>query len=243
MGSFNVYCEITKVTIDYLDDIVLLPLKKVNNLYFIEGLPIFGKYDSYGRIYKLTNKNYYNIICKAYKTNNIDEYVEKLLNLKYDLDYCFIHKKVFDDLSYKDKFIQHPSINIIQKQFSHIEPICLDYIRNFNNSIDLKCLFDINLDKFEFIEKAIYSNFLEILKLQYKSMESNINIVLYNMTLNNNLNILNVMSSLNTLNDSIRKCEIKLRPYTRIGEQHGNPIQTNKLLNIALEINNKKIKK
>ena len=118
MGSFSVYCGISQISITDGNDCILLPLKKntIHNIYsdYIPAcLPIFGKYDDYGRIGYITKDTNTDLIEKHFKcdietfcgclTDNRKDEDDFLSNLIIEefggLEYMFIDRKVYDFLS------------------------------------------------------------------------------------------------------------------------------------------------
>lgn len=121
MGSWSVYCSISRITITAGDDVVLIPLR--NNTshigydeYIPATLPIFGEYDDYGGIENIIKdentkllENYFNCtieeFCKFFTRGNIrtdeDDFPKQLLDVEElkDWTYMWVDRKVFDFMS------------------------------------------------------------------------------------------------------------------------------------------------
>jgi len=147
MGSFNVACSISNISIGYGDDITYIPLEvskypyKIgdgNNLliyshcfYSPVTLPIFGSYDDYGRIENIKRDTNVEII-EAY----FDEKIEDICGI-YDHDVkpissgMFIHREIFDILVEKCSQVDEWG----KKNFDSEENYLSNYFDKFIKSI------------------------------------------------------------------------------------------------------------
>lgn len=119
MGSWNVQCQISKISISYGDDVVLIPLKQNTyidtNKYYFMCPPIFGTYNDYGGIENIMEdsstkilEEYYgesiDVICEAItreKYNpNETEYTSKILRKEISsIKYMWVLRNIWDEFS------------------------------------------------------------------------------------------------------------------------------------------------
>jgi hypothetical protein len=118
MGSWSVYCNFSKITISDEHECVLIPLlphfshtKHVDSKLW--ALPIYGRYTDSGRIYKIEETETTRIIEKTFGCT-IQEFCDKLTDPNFNdepeewwhnevesLEYCWVHREVWEYLSEK----------------------------------------------------------------------------------------------------------------------------------------------
>lgn len=124
MGSWSVYCGLSKITIKSGDECVLLPLKKNDAYrsylpYLPATLPIYGTYNDYGGLEDIVENDNTKLIeeyfgCtidkfvgyfteeKNYQRGDVqpEDFNDRFDEMK-DWNFMFIHKEVYDFLSSK----------------------------------------------------------------------------------------------------------------------------------------------
>ncbi len=121
MGSWSVYCGVSKITIRAGDKCVLLPIKKSENIYtpyMPAVLPIYGVYNDYGSLedieedentkfievhFKCSIEDFveYFTSCKESETELVQHQFEANFDEMKDWDFMFIDREVYDFLSSK----------------------------------------------------------------------------------------------------------------------------------------------
>jgi len=84
MGSWSVYCGISRISITHLNDCVILPLTGKYKFY-PATLPIFGEYDDYGGMVNIVHDDNTKLI-EEYFGITIGEFVKFILNGKHTFD-------------------------------------------------------------------------------------------------------------------------------------------------------------
>ena len=111
MGSFDVACSVSRITINCGEPVVYFPLEVAKYPYEIEAhnntliypwcyyipmiLPIFGSYDDYGRIGYINRDENVKTIEKYFKCS-IDEIADNCRKDKFSSIGMFVHKEIFD---------------------------------------------------------------------------------------------------------------------------------------------------
>lgn len=109
MGSWSVYCGISKIAITAGNSLVFLPIKKNTSYigykpYIPATLPIFGEYNDYGGVESIIIddnttliENHFNCTIEQFVKSFTDEYELNSEEAK-DWSYMFIHQDVYDFL-------------------------------------------------------------------------------------------------------------------------------------------------
>lgn len=131
MGSFNVACKVSRMSINPGDECVFIPLirntyKDKNDRYTFDGvftvsndgpaerfvpvaLPIFGEYDSYGRLENIEKSPITEDIVEFWELSSIDQFIDRIISQdifigEYD-EYClngmYVLREVWDYLVYE----------------------------------------------------------------------------------------------------------------------------------------------
>ena len=238
MGSYNVSCFVTNITIQNGDNIVFIPIKPAkykdtdNSLRF---LPVFGVYFE-GTLDNIEEtestkliEGYYSMkihgIVNAIEsgTYRIDNFeMSRLLKseIKNGLTYAWCLREVYDDLAknFVSQFININTINLWD-DYTHDD-------HEYNKLVPLlKKMYMITGKK----DTEKYKN----VKLRNKLL------FLYKEHSENNDKLHKEICNWKSFFMYIRACNIALKPYISIGTQFGSPRRLKHLLALATKINNK----
>lgn len=153
MGSWSVYCSISRIAITAGDDAVFIPLKKNDGYvgydkYIPATLPIFGTYDDYGGMEDIVEDGNTKIIEDYFKCT-IDEFVKFLSDGRKDYNdnysewhgkehlkeledwtYMWVDRKVFDFMSTYCPNIYHGNGDFYLGNKTILEKMGFEFIEN-----------------------------------------------------------------------------------------------------------------
>lgn len=166
MGSYNLTCSVSDISINEGDEIAFIPLTPVKgdknlshlmhvgDLYKAKSLPVFAKYDGYGRI----------ITHSGEEINNSQAGMYVLKEVFDDLtSYC-----ITDDDSISTENIESRTYNFVMKEIKGTEEIIamnIDLLKKCEESLMNESL----TEKDKAIFNDIIKNTKEIIKLNEKS--------------------------------------------------------------------------
>jgi hypothetical protein len=164
MGSWSVYCGISKISITACNDCVFLPLKPKPKLstgylpYLPAALPIFGKYSDYGSIEDIEEdantkliEQHFNCTIQEF-VDHMTGYAEGDIEIPEEWSYMWIDRKVYDYM--KSQALGYTSIDMGNREI--LEYIGFKYLGlNINEKLSDPNRYN---HEFEFQGKKFYSD-------------------------------------------------------------------------------------
>jgi len=272
MGSYNISCFVSGVTISQGDTIYFIPLKankdfktisgnfsfmSVDDIYLPAAVPIKGIYDDCGSF--IPEKSLYTEILE--KKFNLP--IEKICDIETGCFHagCYVHAEIYESMqiyreSWNGKLADHNDFNV---KFNQWKKAITDEIKHHEKMIRLGKLtlrnYSLAGEEKEFAEEEIEKSEKSIKSFSFGYVPT-AGIFEFNSTLHPRYSefamyrrdlyygTLPTNEIINCMNfiTNLYSISKTLQP-SLMGEQCGNPYMTKKMLQIATKINNNKIKK